>query len=85
MREGVKLAKDPRGEYRLWQKRFWEHTIRDDRDFETHVNYVHINPVKHGHVARAIEWPHSTLHRYVKHRLLAADWACAAQEGEFGE
>ena len=85
VRAGVNIAKDPRGEYRLWQKRFWEHTIRDDRDFETHVSYVHINPVKHGHVARAIEWPHSTIHRYVKHGLLAADWACASPEGAFGE
>jgi putative transposase len=56
LREGVSIPKDGRGEYRLWQKRFWEHTIHDDRDFETHVNYVHINPVKHGYVARAADW-----------------------------
>ena len=85
LREGVNITKDARGEYRLWQKRFWEHTIRDDRDFEAHVNYVHINPVKHGLVARAIDWPHSTMHRYVKDGLLPADWACVPQEGEFGE
>jgi len=85
VREGVDIARDHRGEYRLWQKRFWEHTIRDDRDFETHVNYVHINPVKHGHVTRAIDWPHSTIHRHVKRGLLAADWVCAEQEGAFGE
>jgi putative transposase len=85
VREGIDIAKDTRGEYRLWQRRFWEHTIRDDRDFESHVNYVHINPVKHGHVARAIEWPHSTIHRYVENGLLPSDWACASQEGEFGE
>ena len=85
VRAGANLVKDARGEYRLWQKRFWEHTIRDERDFEAHVNYVHINPVKHGHVARAIDWPHSTLHRYVKHGLLPVDWACAAPEGRFGE
>jgi putative transposase len=85
LHEGVSLSKDARGEYRLWQKRFWEHTIRDDRDFETHVNYVHINPVKHGHVARAIDWPHSTLHRYINEGLLPADWACTVLDGEFGE
>jgi putative transposase len=85
VRAGVNIAKDERGEYRLWQRRFWEHTIRDDRDLETHVNYVHINPVKHGHVVRAIDWPHSTFHRYVKHGLLAADWACTSAEGTFGE
>jgi putative transposase len=46
---------------------------------------VHINPKKHGHVGRSIDWPHSTLHRYIKHGLLAADWACASPEGTFGE
>jgi len=82
---GVTIGKDARGEYQLWQKRFWEHTVRDDRDLETHINYVHINPVKHGHVTRAIDWPHSTLHRYVKRGMLAADWACGSHEGAFGE
>ena len=85
LREGVDISSDHRGEYRLWQKRFWEHTIRDDRDFETHVNYVHINPVKHGYAARAVDWPHSTIHRYVKRGMLPADWACTPQDGEFGE
>ena len=85
LRTGLKITKDERGEYQLWQKRFWEHTIRDDRDFEIHVNYVHINPVKHWYVTRAIDWPHSTLYRYVKDGLLAADWACRPEEGAFGE
>lgn len=85
LRVGVNIAKDGRGEYQLWQKRFWEHTIRDERDFEAHVNYVHINPVKHGHVARAIDWPHSTMQRYVERGLMPADWACAHEEGRFGE
>ena len=82
---GLNILKDDRGDYQLWQKRFWEHTISDDRDFEAHVNYVHINPVKHGHVARAVDWPHSTIHRYVQHRTLPADWACGDVDGEFGE
>jgi putative transposase len=85
LRVGVQMAKDERGEYGLWQRRYWEHTIRDDRDFESHVNYVHFNPVKHGHVTRAIDWPHSTLHRYVERGLLPADWAGVSPEGEFGE
>ena len=85
LREGIAIDKDDRGEYKLWQRRFWEHTIRDDRDFEAHVNYVHINPVKHGHVARATDWPHSTIHRYVERGLLVADWACTPEEGDFGE
>ena len=85
LRSGVNITKDDRGEYNVWQKRFWEHTIRDDRDFEAHVNYVHINPVKHGYVKRAIDWPHSTIHRYVANGVLPPDWACAPHEGEFGE
>ena len=85
LREGVPIEKDASGEYKLWQKRFWEHTVHNDRDFETHVNYVHINPVKHGHVMRAVDWPHSTFHRYIEHGMLTPSWACAAPEGEFGD
>ncbi|MBX9904959.1 MAG: transposase [Burkholderiales bacterium] len=82
---GVHLTKDGRGDYDLWQKRYWEHTIRDDLDFEAHVNYVHINPVKHGYVRRAVEWPHSTFHRYIRNGILPADWAFEGVDGEFGE
>ena len=60
----------------IWQPRFWEHTIRDDRDLESHVNYIHFNPVKHGLVARALDWPHSSFHRYVRRGWLKEDWAC---------
>ena len=84
-RAGVRMSKDARGEYQLWQKRFWEHTIRDDRDFEAHVNYVHINPVKHGYVKHAVAWPHSTLLRYIRNGVLPGDWACDDVPGEFGE
>jgi putative transposase len=85
LQTGITVAKDDRGEYKLWQKRYWEHTIRDDRDFEAHVNYVHINPVKHSYVARAVDWPHSTIHRYVKNGMLPADWACNPEIRDFGE
>ena len=53
-----------KGERNVWQQRFWEHAIRDERDFETHVNYIHHNPVKHGYVEDPDEWPHSTWHRF---------------------
>jgi putative transposase len=59
----------------IWQKRFWEHTIRNDLDFERHVDYIHLNPVKHGYVARAVDWPYSSFHRYVRDGVLPADWA----------
>ncbi len=59
----------------LWQKRFWEHTILDGQDFERHVDYIHFNPVKHGYVARASDWPYSSFHRYVREGVLQRDWA----------
>jgi putative transposase len=61
-------------EDRVWQHRYWERLIRDERDLLAHIDYVHYNPVKHGHVERAIEWPHSSFHRYVRRGLLAPDW-----------
>jgi putative transposase len=64
-----------RGEATIWQRRFWEHQIRDDLDMQRHMDYVHFNPVKHGHVERAAAWPYSTFGRWVKAGLYAADWA----------
>jgi len=64
-----------RKERGIWQRRYWEHTIRSDRDYTNHVDYIHFNPVKHGHVARVRDWPHSTFHTYVAQGILAADWA----------
>ena len=58
----------------LWQRRFWEHQIRDDRDYQAHVDYVHFNPVKHGYVGRAVDWPYSSFHRYVREGVYAPDW-----------
>ena len=59
----------------LWQRRFWEHCIRDDEDLRRHVDYLHFNPVKHGLVSRVSDWPHSTFHRFVKAGICPADWA----------
>jgi putative transposase len=85
LREGVAIAQDDRGEYKLWQRRFWEHTVRDDHDFETHVNYVHINPVKHGYAKRPADWAHSTIHRFIANGTVTSNWAVGDVEGEFGE
>ncbi len=63
---GYQLIRDKRGEYCLWQRRFWEHTIRNDEDLQNHINYIHYNPVKHGLVKRVVDWPYSTFHHYVK-------------------
>ncbi len=58
----------------LWQRRFWEHTIRDQEDLEAHFHYVHFNPVKHRHVAGVKDWPWSTFHRYVQLGYYEPDW-----------
>ena len=67
-----RLRKQERG---VWQRRFWEHAIRDEEDFNRHIDYIHINPVKHGYVQRAVDWQFSSFHRYVKLGILPADWA----------
>jgi len=83
----VPIARHPNGEQALWQRRFWEHTIRDDRDFERHVDYIHFNPVRHGLVARVRDWPYSSFHRYVRRGLLPEDWGgdVGVEQGTFGE
>jgi putative transposase len=58
----------------IWQRRYWEHTIRDDDDLARHVDYIHYNPVKHGHVTQIEDWPHSSFHRYVKQGLMPVHW-----------
>jgi putative transposase len=71
----MNASKQKHRESTIWQRRFWEHQIRDDDDFAKHADYVHFNPVKHGLVANAAAWPYSTFHRYVKNGTYAADWA----------
>jgi putative transposase len=63
-----------RGERGFWQRRFWEHLIRDETDFERHFHYIHFNPVKHGYVRHALDWPHSSYHRYVAKGIYQPDW-----------
>jgi putative transposase len=70
-RSASKISKREKG---IWQRRYWEHAIRDEADFERHVDYIHFNPVKHGYVNRVADWPHSTFHRYVERGMLASDW-----------
>jgi putative transposase len=84
---GVPVKRHRDGKYALWQRRFWEHTIRNEIDFERHVDYVHFNPVKHKLVRRAREWPYSSFHVYVRRGLKPADWAGDVNEArmDFGE
>jgi putative transposase len=76
----IGLERRRNGELALWQRRFWEHTVRDENDFSRHVDYIHFNPVKHGLVQCVRDWPHSSFHRYVREGVLSDDWA-----GDLGE
>jgi len=64
----------------IWQPRFWEHTIESDNDFAAHFDYIHYNPVKHGHVRCPVHWHATSFHRWVKRGVYTADWACGAEE-----
>jgi putative transposase len=70
----------------IWQRRYWEHMIRDDADLDRHVDYIHFNPVKHGHVTNVADRAHSSFHRFVERGWLAADWGGHVKEiaGSFG-
>lgn len=81
------ISKKRRGEFPIWQRRFWEHTIRDEDDYARHVDYIHYNPVKHGHAIRVADWPYSSFHRYVREDILPSDWGCGGNDDDrmFGE
>ncbi|MBC7859127.1 MAG: transposase [Burkholderiaceae bacterium] len=71
----ISPSKQKHRESTIWQRRFWEHQIRDDDDFARHVDYLHHNPVKHGYARTVADWPYSTFHRYVRDGVIAHDWA----------
>ena len=84
-RSGTPLAKDARGEYDLWQRRFWEHLIRDDEDFARHVAYIQYNPVKHGLTADPFGWQWSSIHAYARCGVIGRCWRGREQDGTFGD
>lgn len=78
--EPVSDARRARRDRGVWQPRYWEHTIADEDDFERHFDYLHYNPVKHGHARCPNDWPESSFHRWVKAGVYNQDWGCAARE-----
>jgi putative transposase len=62
----INTSRQKRREVAIWQRRFWEHTIFDNNDLENHFHYIHYNPIKHGYVTKAFEWPWSSFHHYVR-------------------
>ncbi|MCU0833898.1 MAG: transposase [Chromatiaceae bacterium] len=90
-RERISDSRRKRGERGIWQRRFWEHLNRDDRDYQRHIDYIHWNPVKHGWTQRVADWPYSSFHAYVRRGFYPPDWdeepVESIEEGErlFGE
>ncbi|WP_275100304.1 REP-associated tyrosine transposase [Sedimenticola hydrogenitrophicus] len=84
--ERISQSRQIKGERGIWQRRYWEHAIRDERDYRTHVDYIHFNPVKHRHCLRVGDWPFSSFNRFVQAGIYPADWAGGSGfEGRFGE
>jgi putative transposase len=77
--EAIRNSRKHKRERGIWQRRYWEHQIRDEGDLEKHVDYVHFNPVKHGYATRAVEWPYSSIHREIAKGNMNENW------GYFGE
>lgn len=78
-----RIARCERG---ISQRRYWEHLIRDEDDLRHHVDYIHFNPVKHGHAVRAADWAHSSFHRWVGQGVYPVDWASEpVGSGDIGE
>lgn len=70
----LKKSHIQRIEYAIWQRRFWENTIRDEDDYQNHFDYLHYNPVKHGYVERVRDWQWSSFHRYVQQGVYSIHW-----------
>lgn len=81
-------SKIERNESTIWQRRFWEHTIKDESDYQKHLDYIYWNPVRHGHVSSVNEWPFSTFHRDVQAGLYDEGWGFDFKDNDgtnFGE
>src|SRR5207237_10414847 len=76
--ERISACRAAKGERGIWQRRYWEHTLRDEDDFARHLDYIHFNPVKHGHIARPQDWAYSSFRRWVRLGAYPLAWADAA-------
>lgn len=72
--ERLSATRSKRAERGIWQRRYWEHTIATELDYAKHIDYIRVNPLKHGYVSRVQDWPYSSFHRYVRDGILTADW-----------
>ena len=76
----VSEGRKKNGRRGVWQPKFWEHTIEEIEDFESHFDYIQFNPVKHGYVRCPVDWPWSSFHRWVKRGAYAESWACGDRD-----
>ncbi len=85
--ETVSKSRQKKRERGIWQRRYWEHAIRNPIDYEHHVNYIHYNPVKHGYVKNPVDWQYSSIHRFIRQGMLDGQWACVDDfnQARFGE
>jgi hypothetical protein len=72
--ERLSATRRKRAERGIWQRRYWEHTITKELDYAKHIDYIHVNPLKHGYVNRVQDWPYSTFHHYVRDGILVGDY-----------
>jgi putative transposase len=72
--ERLTTRRQAKGERGIWQRRYWEHLIHDEDDLRQHMDYIHINPLKHGHAVHVADWPYSSFHRYVRLGVVSLDW-----------
>ncbi|MEO5344292.1 MAG: transposase [Gammaproteobacteria bacterium SHHR-1] len=86
--ERINASRRRKGERGIWQRRYWEHSIRDEQDYQRHVDYIHYNPVKHGYVSRPADGAHSSIHRAIAKGMLESDWGVGGlveDRGDVGE
>src|SRR5690606_28392207 len=80
--ESIQLSRHLKRERDIWQRGYCEHLIRDQDDLQRHLDYIHYNPVKHGHVRNACDWPYSSIHRSVSQVMIEPDWARASAKSD---
>jgi len=80
--ERISNSRIGKGERGIWQRRYWEHAIRDERDLQNHVDYIHYNPVKHGLVSQVNDWPYSSFHQWVKRGHYQENWGAPPADFE---
>ncbi|MBL7479712.1 REP-associated tyrosine transposase [Legionella bononiensis] len=87
MDENISQSRKNKRERGIWQRRYWEHVIRDAQDYEHHINYIHFNPVKHGYVLSPSDWEYSSIHRFIRQGILSESWGCDDdfEQFRFGE